>query len=154
MTTTEVQIEGAGAPAKVREPIRVALFDLVTLGVYGFVWYYRVHRELADLGRARGTSELGEGPRTSLLALVPGLLLIVPFLVSIWNAGRRVEAAQRLVGVPEAERVNPVLAFVLLIAFPAGAAYVQSHLNKVWAAQGDASADAGRQVTPELVTSP
>jgi hypothetical protein len=49
--------------------------------------------------------------------------------------------------------VSPVLAFVLLIVFPAGAAYVQSHLNKVWATQAGASTRP-RRMTPELVASP
>jgi hypothetical protein len=154
MTATEVPIEGGLSTAKVRDPIGVALLDLVTLGIYGFVWYYRVHRELADLGSARGTSELGDSPRTSLLAVMPGFLLVVPLVVSFWNAPQRVEAAQRLTGTPEAQRVNAVLAFILmLIVFPAGAAYMQAQLNKVWAAQGALDDDAGRRAHSKLVAS-
>lgn len=115
---------------------RVALLDLVTLGIYGFVWYYRVHRELAEPGRTRGTVELGDDPRRSLLAVLPGFLLVIPLVVSFWNATRRVEAAERLVGEPESRRVSTTLAFVLmLLLFPVGAGYVQSHLNRVWATQ-------------------
>src|SRR5215204_5770576 len=144
MSTTEVPIEGGPATAKVREPLGVALLDLVTLGVYGFFWYYRVHRDLADLGKAHRTSELGDSPGTSLLALV----------VSFWNAPQRVEAAQRLTGVPESQRVNGVLAFVLmLILFPAGAAYVQAQLNRVWAAQRQAAEGKDEPVPSELVAS-
>jgi len=154
MSATEVPIEGGPATAKVREPLGVALLDLVTLGVYGFFWYYRVHRELADLGKAHRTSELGDSPGTSLLALVPGFLLIVPLVVSLWNAPQRVEAAQRLTGVPESQRVNGVLAFVLmLIVFPAGAAYVQAQLNRVWAAQRQAAEGKDEPVPSELVAS-
>lgn len=151
MTTAQVTIEGSGATAKVREPLGVALLDLVTLGVYGFVWYYRVHTELAELGRARGTSELGDDPRLSLLAVLPGFILIVPMLVSFWNAVRRVEAAERLAGVPDADRMNPMLGFVLLIPFPAGAAYLQAHLNRVWAAQGNAGQGSASAETRDLV---
>jgi len=130
------------------------LLDLVTLGIYGFVWYYRVHRELADLGRARGTSELGDSPRTSLLAVMPGFLLVVPLVVSFWNAPQRVAAAQQLMGSPEPQRVNTVLAFILmLIVFPAGAAYMQAQLNRVWAAQGAAADGEGQRAPSELVAS-
>jgi hypothetical protein len=154
MAATEVPIEGGLSTAKVRDPIGVALLDLVTLGIYGFVWYYRVHRELADLGSARGTSELGNSPRKSLLAVMPGFLLVVPLVVSFWNAPQRVEAAQRLTGTVEAQRVNAVLAFILmLIVFPAGAAYMQAQLNKVWAAQGAVADDAGRRAPSDLVAS-
>jgi hypothetical protein len=154
MTATEVPIQGGPSTAKVRGPFAVALLDLVTLGIYGFVWYYRVHRELADLGRARGSSELGDSPATSLLAVVPGFLLVVPLVVSFWNAPQRVEAAQQLTGTPEPQRMNTVLAFILmLIVFPAGAAYMQAQLNRVWAVQG-AVAGVTDQVAPsELVAS-
>jgi hypothetical protein len=155
MTATEVPIEGGTATAKLRDPIRVALLDLVTLGIYGFVWYYRVHRELADLGRARGTSELGDSPRMSLLAVMPGFLLVVPLVVSFWNATQRVEAAQRLTGVPEPQRVNAVLAFILMLfVFPAGAGYVQAQLNRVWATQGTTAESVDRETASGLVASP
>jgi Domain of unknown function (DUF4234) len=155
MTATEVPIQGGPSTARVRDPIGVALLDLVTLGIYGFVWYYRVHCELADMGRARGTSELGDSPRTSLLAVMPGFLLVVPLVVSFWNASRRVEAAERLTGGPESRRMNPVLAFILmLIVFPAGAAYVQAKLNRVWAAQGIVADAVVREEPSTLVGSP
>jgi hypothetical protein len=35
MMAIQVPIEGTAASATVREPIRVALFDLLTLGIYG-----------------------------------------------------------------------------------------------------------------------
>jgi hypothetical protein len=154
MAATEVPIQGGHSTAKVRGPIGVALLDLVTLGIYGFVWYYRVHRELADLGRARGTSELGDNPRTSLLAVMPGFLLVVPLVVSFWNAPQRVEAAQRVTGVPEPQRVNGVLAFILmLLVFPAGAAYMQAQLNRVWAAQRPVAERTDERAPSELVAS-
>jgi hypothetical protein len=154
MTASEVPIKGSSATAKVREPIRVALLDVVTLGIYGFVWYYRIHRELADLGRARGTSELGDSPGKSLLALVPGFLLVVPLIVSFWNAPQRVQAAQRLAGQSEPELINRVLAFILmLIVFPVGAAYVQAKLNQVWATEAEKPADGRSGVRTEAVVS-
>jgi hypothetical protein len=154
MTATEVHLKGSSGNVKLRDPVRVALLDLCTLGIYGFVWYYRVHRELAELGRARGDSGLGDNPRRSLLALVPGLLLIVPAIVSLWNAPERVEAAQRLAGESEPELVNRILAFILmLIVFPVGAAYVQAQLNKVWATEAEMPSDGHSVARSEAVVS-
>jgi hypothetical protein len=131
----EVQIADTGSTAKTRDPLGVALLTLLTLGIYFFVWYYKVNREMSELGRARGTNELGDNPGNSLLAVTLGALLIVPAIVSVYNTFLRTQAAARLTGV---EPLNGwiALAFYLLlgIGFPA---YLQSGLNKVWGAQAD-----------------
>jgi hypothetical protein len=129
----EVQIADTGSIAKTRDPLGVALLTLVTLGIYFFVWYYKVNREMSELGRARGTDELGDNPGNSLLAVTLGSLIIVPAVVSLYNTFMRTQAAARLSGV---EPLNGwiALAFYLFlgIGFPA---YLQSGLNKVWGAQ-------------------
>jgi hypothetical protein len=129
----EVQIADTGSRATTRDPLGVALLTLVTLGIYFFVWYYKVNREMSELGRARGTDELGDNPGTSLLAVTLGALIIVPAIVSLYNTFVRTQAAARLTGV---EPLNGwiALAFYLFlgIGFPA---YLQSGLNKVWGAQ-------------------
>ena len=61
-----------GAVAKIRSPIAVVIFSIITLGIYQVFWWYYVNREMADYGRARGTSELGDNPAKSTLALFPG----------------------------------------------------------------------------------
>jgi hypothetical protein len=131
----EVQIADTGSTAKTRDPLGVALLTLVTLGVYFFVWYYKVNREMSELGRARGTAELGDNPGNSLLAVTLGALIIVPAIVSVYNTFVRTQVAARLTGV---EPLNGwiALAFYLLlgIGFPA---YLQSGLNKAWGAQTD-----------------
>ena len=80
----EIQIAGAGTTAKTRNPIAVAVLAVVTLGIYLVCWWYFINRELADLGRAKSTTELGDSPAKSTLALFPGALLIVP---AIWTTG-------------------------------------------------------------------
>ena len=131
----EIQIAGTQSTAKTRDPLGVALLTLVTLGIYFFVWYYKVNREMSDLGQARGTDELGDSPGTSLLAVTLGALIIVPAIVSLYNTFQRTQAAARLTG---AEPLNGWIALILYlllgIAFPA---YLQSGLNKVCGAQSD-----------------
>src|SRR3954469_11169794 len=135
MAAAEIQIADTGSTAKTRDPLGVALLTLVTLGVYFFVWYYKVNREMSELGRARGTDELGDNPGNSLLAVTLGALIIVPAVVSLYNTFMRTQAAARLTGV---EPLNGWIALVLYlflgIGFPA---YLQSGLNKVWGAQTD-----------------
>jgi len=129
----EVQIEGSQSTAKTRDPLGVALLTLVTLGIYFFVWYYKANREMCDLGRARGTDELGDSPGTSLLAITLGALVIVPAIVSLYNTFQRTQTAARLTGVePLNGWIALILYLLLAIGFPA---YLQSGLNKVWSAQ-------------------
>ena len=39
MTATEVRIDDGSDTAKLRDPIAVALLDLITLGAYGFAFF-------------------------------------------------------------------------------------------------------------------
>ena len=132
-----IHIRGTPATAKIRHPLAVFGLVFLTLGIYYFVWYYKINREMRDLGRAVGAEDrLGRSPGTSLLAITLGWLIIVPPFVSFYRTLRRIEAAQELTGT--SERVSIVLGFVLylfgLIVFPVEVIYAQSELNKVWRA--------------------
>jgi Zn-dependent protease with chaperone function len=132
----EVQIAGTPATAKIRSPWAAALLPIITLGIYALVWYYKINREMADLGRARGkTDELGDSPGKSLLAITVGALIIVPAVISIFNTGKRIQAAQRLTGIEP--QMNGWLAIIMgLLISPVLYAYEQSELNKVWRSTG------------------
>ena len=135
-----VPIQGAQSTAKIRSVVWVIVLELITLGIYGFFWWYFIHRELRDYGRTKGTNELGTSPGTSLLAITLGLLIIVPALVSIFNGFKRVQAAQRLTGI---EPINGWIGLILFIVFyPALMGYMQSGLNPVWRAQASQPAAA------------
>jgi hypothetical protein len=132
---TEIQIPGTESKAKIRSPFAPALLPYVTFLIYIFVWYYKINREMADLGRARGSDELGDNPTTSLLAVTLGALIIVPAVISTIHTAQRIQAAQRLTGV--APQMNGWLALVMaLLITPVFYAYEQSELNKVWRAVG------------------
>jgi uncharacterized protein DUF4234 len=133
----QIQIVGAGATAKVRSPVAVAILSIITLGIYLLFWWYFINRELADYGRARGTAELGDSPTKSLLALFPGALLIVPAIWTTVTTFKRVQAAQRLAGQSQ---INGWIGLILYIVIsPAYFAYMQSGLNTVWKSQAVAT---------------
>lgn len=133
LVAQEIQIAGAGASAKVRSPVAVAILTVVTLGIYLLFWWYFINREMADYGRAKGTAELGDSPGKSTLALFPGALVIVPAIWTTVTTFQRVQAAQRLSGQ---QPLNGWLALVLYVVIsPAFYAYLQSGLNGVWRAQ-------------------
>jgi hypothetical protein len=130
-----VEIKGAGSTAKVRGPVAVAILTIVTLGIYGLVWYYKVNREMADLGKATGrTEELGDSPGRSLLAVTLGALIIVPAIISVIHTFQRVQALQRI--TQAGEPINGWLGLVLYLVFsPALFGYMQSGLNPAWEKQ-------------------
>jgi Ca2+/Na+ antiporter len=130
-----VRIGDTGAKAKIRHPLLAFALVFLTLGIYYLVWYYKVNRELRDLGRATGNEErLGRHPFTSLAAITLGWLLLVPPFVSFYRTMQRIEAAQELRWTRQ--RVSPTLAFVLyvigLFALPFEVIYAQSEMNRVW----------------------
>jgi hypothetical protein len=139
MAAPEVPLKSGGARIKLRNPVTVLLLDLVTIGIYGLFWWYYVNREMAELGRAKGTTELGENPTNSVLALFPGGFVIVPAIITMINTGKRVKAAQRLSG--QQEEANEWIGLLLLIVFaPVGLWYLQEQLNKVCAVEAEAPA--------------
>jgi hypothetical protein len=86
---------------------------------------------MADLGRAKGTDELGDSPGKSVLAVTLGALIIVPAVISVIHTAQRIQRSQRLTGVEP--QLNGWLALVLaLVITPAFYAYEQVELNKVW----------------------
>lgn len=124
---------GANDQIKVRGPVWVGVFSLVTLGIYAIYWIYVTAKHLRDLGNAKGR-DLGQQPGMTLLAITLGWLIIVPPLVAIYRQAKRIQQAQMLAGV---QPMNGWLALVLyLVLSPVFFAYEQSELNKAWAAEG------------------
>lgn len=130
----QVQIMGtAGATAKLRSPVAVALLVIFTLGIYGIFWWYYVNREMRDYGSALGTTELGTSPGKSTLALFPGALIIVPAIWTMVTTFKRVQKSQEHAGqAPINGWIGLILYFVIS---PVLYAYMQSGLNSAFKAQ-------------------
>lgn len=126
---------GAARDVKVRGPLWVAVWSLVTFGIYGIWWFYAAAKDLSEYGKAKGY-DLGQKPVMSLLALIFGwILLFIPSIIALYRFTKRTKQAQRLAGAQD--QLNGWLALVLILVFsPAYDAYVQSELNKAWGAEG------------------
>lgn len=133
----EIAIRGSNYPAKERNPLGVIGLLFITLGIYGIFYYYFVNKELAELGKARGTNELGDNPMMSVLAITIGALIIVPPFVSVWNTWKRQDTARKMFGVQEG--VDNVPGFLLqLFISPVGLYFMQRGQNGVLEAQARA----------------
>jgi drug/metabolite transporter (DMT)-like permease len=122
-----------GIGYKRRNPWGVVGLSFLTLGVYFFVWYYKINNELNNYG-------IQNNPTNALLAVTIGIFIIVPPFVSEYNTADRILKAQEKAEAKE--RMIPVLGLVLAI-FVGGfhAAYYQSQLNKVWDAEAERGAE-------------
>jgi len=139
----EMKIRGTEHEVKVRNPWAVALLPIITLGIYHLVWWYRINKELKAYGEAKGY-DLGQNPTNSLLALVPGFLIVVPPLVSYYRGTKRVQGASKISG---REPVSGWIALILyLLLSPAMFAYLQVSLNNVW--EQDAEPLSGGAIPP------
>ena len=148
-----VEIEGTGTQGKIRNPLGVVALGFVTLGIYLIFWYYFVNKEMAAVGRARNSNDLGDSPGTSVVAVTLGALLIVPPFVSIYHAWQRLNGGERLSGLSGLEAG---LGLVLWIFIAPVAQYIfQSNWNKVLEAQtGGAPVDVAPSAQPPVADPP
>jgi Domain of unknown function (DUF4234) len=104
---------------------------LITLGIYTFVWYYKIHDEMK---RFDPRAEIN--PAGSLLTyMFGGFLCFIPPLVSFFNTGKRIANAQRAAGLPQT--CTPVVGLLLSFVFGLGVLYYQGELNKIVAHYGN-----------------
>jgi hypothetical protein len=109
-----------------RNPLGVLGLTLITLGIYGFYWYYKVNEEIQ-----RYTGDETISPSRSLLAVIPGFLLIVPPFIAYYNTANHIVQMEQQRGI--ASQISPALVVVIALVIWIGmAAYVQEHLNRVW----------------------
>jgi len=95
---------------KKRNPVAVLLLPIITLGIYGIVWYVRTKNEMNSLGAQIPTA----------------WLIIIPFVNIwwLWQWCKGVELATK-------GTMNVGLAFVLMILLGCiGSAIIQTNLNK------------------------
>jgi hypothetical protein len=136
---------GNGAAGKIRSFWVGFGLTVLTLGVYSLCWYYLVNDELKDVGIAKDDQNLAHSsPAWSVVAIFIGGWVLIPPFLSVYNYGQRIKRAQRLGGIPRAEQINPVTAFLLffpgsflIIPYFIHFWYVTKHQNMAMRAAGD-----------------
>jgi ACR3 family arsenite efflux pump ArsB len=124
----------AGQQYKKRNPLGVLGLTIITLGIYFFVWYYKINDEVH-----RAENDQTMSPTRSLMAMTFGWLIIVPPFIAMYNTAKHVQAMETRLGV--GQTVEPALTVVLMVVFSLGnGIYVQEHLNRGWDAAGSPAA--------------
>lgn len=107
------------------------VWPIVTLGIYHFVWWYKINREARDLD-----ADIEVSPALAVVAITLGALIIVPPWVSILNTGDRIGRMQSAAGLPAS--CSGVLGLFASFFFGLHTLYYQNELNKIWAYLGAA----------------
>ncbi len=120
-----------------RNPLGVLGLTLITFGIYGLYWYYKANEEIQ-----RYTGDQTISPSRSLLAVIPGFLLIVPPFIAYYNTANHIVQMEQQRGI--ASQISPALVVVIALVIWIGmAAYVQEHLNRVWDSASSPAAAGG-----------
>ena len=113
------------------------ILSVVTLGVNLVVHHWTINRELSRFG-------VEVDPTRAALAVFPGGLVVVPYLVTVHRTATRVAVAQETLGLTPT--IRPLLAVAASLA-TLQVPYLQSQLNRVWRA--DAAQRVGRSGRPD-----
>ena len=131
-----------------RNPLGVLGLTIITLGIYGLYWYYKANEEIL-----RYTGDQTISPSRSLLAVIPGFLLIVPPFIAYYNTSNHIVQMQEQRGIQS--QVSPALVVILALVIWFGmAAYVQEHLNRVWDSASGGCAGGSRRRLHRLRSRP
>ncbi|GAA1960258.1 DUF4234 domain-containing protein [Catenulispora subtropica] len=101
------------------------VWPLITLGIYWFVWYYKINREARDFDR-----RIDVRPGVSLLAVLVGWIIIIPPFVSVYRTGVRIAEMQRAAGLPGS--CNGWIGLILMFVAGLQSLYYQHELNQIW----------------------
>jgi cbb3-type cytochrome oxidase subunit 3 len=111
-----------GKIGKKRNPFAVWGLTLITLGIYGLVWWYKGNRETKDFDDS--------------IKVTPGLAVLAMFgfyigaFITVFNTGKRINQAQATAGLQPT--CSGGIGILLMFAFGTYSAYYQSELNKIW----------------------
>jgi hypothetical protein len=130
---------GAGHNMKRRNPVGAWLgLPIITFGIYGLVWFFKVHNELHEYDR-----RIDNAATNALLSMLFGGITLGIWPLIMWvKLGGRIAEAQRAAGLQPS--CSGGMGFLLGI-FGFGVLYYQLQLNKVTDRYGDTPA--GQQVS-------
>jgi hypothetical protein len=98
------------------------VLTVVTLGIGGIVWYYKLNADAKRLAQNKTWS-----PGLSVFAITVGSLIIIPPLVSLWGTWSRVREATQLDGLSAGLQFCLIFVPIVNLAYYG---YLQAKLNR------------------------
>ena len=114
-------VSGWGPKGKVREPIAVAIFSIITLGIYFVVWSYKVFKENQDFSGQGVGGVIGV-----ILALLLGIVNWFLLPSEIGNIYERMGREKPVRGVTGFWNLIPLVGFFIWIF------KVQGAMNRIY----------------------
>ncbi len=114
-----------GQEYKKRGPWAIWFLSIVTFSIYYLVWHYKINDEAR-----RYLQDESIKPGIALLALLPGAILVIPALVTVYRTGERIQRMEERTGI--ARTVEPIIGLIGSLFYSLHLPYFQSHLNTVW----------------------
>ena len=112
-------------PLLADDSTKVWLLSIFTCGIYGWIWYHRLAKELGEWSGGRIETD----PGTSVLAVSLGSCVVVPFYVS-WNGTlERIRTAQQMAGIQPQADFGTWFLYMLLFGY--GYKWIQDQLNEL-----------------------
>jgi len=107
------------------------VWPFITLGIYHFVWWFKINKEARDLD-----ANIEVSPGMAVVAITLGALIIVPPFVSIFNTGERIGRMQTAAGMQVS--CNGLIGLLASFVLGLHTLYYQNELNKIWEHLGGA----------------
>ena len=92
---------------------KVWLLSVFTCGIYGWIWYYRLCKELGEWSQG----QIETDPTTSVLAVSLGGCVLVPPFISWAGTLERVRQAQQMVGLEPTAESGPWILYMFLASY-------------------------------------
>jgi hypothetical protein len=145
-------IQADRAAVKVRDPWRVGMLSMVTLGIYAIVWFYKVNAELHRWGKAGGAPGVAGNP---IAATIGYFIPFVNIAVWVWTL-IRIRRAQAWVAGQPAMGWGSTFVAAIVGAIPIVGAvlwheHLQHNINLIWeppARSGSGAAAPARGADP------
>lgn len=113
-----------GLQMKQRNPVGVWLLNYITFGIYGLVYWYKIHAELAEFDRRRHINAAWELISIWLL----GWTIVLP-LMSIGGLAGKIRNAQAAAGLPQ--NCSGGIGILLVFLFGTHIIYYQLKLDEI-----------------------
>ncbi|MGA1873614.1 MAG: hypothetical protein ACMUHY_08065 [Thermoplasmatota archaeon] len=109
-----------GTPGVERNPVVWWILSICV--VVNIIWIYRVWTEIASF------------TKKDIKPILKTVLMLVPILnlVILYQMFSEISEMEEMVGIPEEERLNPVVNLLMCLVLLLGIMFAQKHLNSIW----------------------